>query len=90
MKFKDLIDLAGYLTNGDLDKAMDLDVVIVPQFTKDGPILISPRPGAIKNIKDGSIILTVMPEDIAEKEVERSQKNGEGHFISTNPGEVVN
>lgn len=90
MKFRDLIDLAGYLTNGDLDKAMELDVVIVPQFTKEGPILINPRPGAIKNIKNGSMILTIMPEDIAEKEVERSQRDGDGHFISTNPGEVVN
>ena len=88
MKFRELVDLAGYLTNGDLERAMELEVAIVAEFQKDGPMLIKARPGIIRNIKTGDMVLTIIPENIAVAEMERSQKAGEGFYISDGPNDV--
>lgn len=88
MKFRDLIDLAGYLTHGDLEKAMELEVAIVVEFQKDGPMLIKARPGIIRNMKTKDMVLTIIPENIAVAEMERSQKAGEGFYILDGPNDI--
>ena len=88
MKFRDLVDLAGYLTHGDLEKAMELEIAIVAEFQKDGPMLVKARPGMIRNIKTEDMVLTIIPENIAVAEIERSQKAGDGFYIQDGPNNV--
>lgn len=88
MKFRELVDLAGYLTHGDLEKAMELEIAIVAEFQKDGPMLVKARAGMLRNIKTEDIILTVIPENIAVAEIERSRKAGDGFYIPDGPNTV--
>lgn len=88
MKFRDLVDLAGYLTHGDFEKAMELEIAIVAEFQKDGPMLVKARPGMLRNMKTEDMVLTIIPENIAVAEIERSQKAGDGFYIPDGPNNV--
>lgn len=88
MEFEELADLVGYITNGDFEKAMKLEVAIVAEFQKDGPMLVKARPGIARNMRTGDIVLTIIPENIAVAEIERSQKAGDGFYISDGPNDV--